>query len=175
MEYFDLYDDNRLPLNKIIERGQPLPTGENRQVVHICIFNSKNQMLIQQRSATKKSRPNLWDISLGGCSRSGETSRQSAARELFEELGIKYDFSNQRPHLTINFENGFDDIYLIKKDIDLSEITFQDGEVQEVKWATLDEIQQLMAEQKFIQYVPKFIDSLFELKLSTTFRLSRFR
>ena len=58
MEYFDLYDENRFPLNKKIERGSLINIGEYRYTVHICILNDKNQMLIQQRQSNKKSWPN---------------------------------------------------------------------------------------------------------------------
>ena len=67
MERFDLFDDERKPLGKTIERGQKPGKGENRMVVHISIFNSKGEMLIQQRQSTKQNWANLWDISVGGC------------------------------------------------------------------------------------------------------------
>lgn len=163
MEIFDLFDDNRLPLNKTIERGQKCPPHENRQLVHVCIFNSKNEMLIQQRQKTK-TWPNRWDISLGGCSISGENSRETAKRELFEELGIEYDFSNLRPHLTINFSSGFDDLYLIKLDVDLKDLKLQAEEVQDADWASRERIKEMIASEEFVPYVSTFIDSLFDLK-----------
>lgn len=46
-------------------------------------------------------------------------------RELEEEIGLKLDLSNTRPHLTVNFDEGFDDIYLVEADIDLDELTLQ--------------------------------------------------
>ncbi len=164
MELFDLFDDNRQSLNKTIERGQKCGLNENRQVVHICIFNSKNEMLIQQRQSTKKSWANMWDISLGGCSKSGETSRETAKRELFEELGINFDFLNQRPYLTINFDNGFDDFYFINLDMDLNFVILQKDEVQKVDWASREKIKDMINNESFIPYVDTFIDSLFDLK-----------
>lgn len=164
MEMFDLYDNNRQALNKTIERGKKCEPNENRQVVHICIFNDKNEMLIQQRQSTKKSWANMWDLSLGGCSIAGETSVDTAQRELFEELGINFDFSNQRPYLTINFENGFDDFFFINLDINLKNIILQDSEVQKVEWASREKITKMIDDEIFIPYVSTFIDSLFDLK-----------
>ena len=164
MEFFDLYDDDRKPLNKSIERGEKPSAGENRMVVHVSVFNSKGEMLIQQRQSTKRNWADLWDISVGGCVVAGETSQMGAHRELLEELGIDYDFSNTRPHLTVNFQNGFDDHYFIKKDIDVSEIVMQEEEVQDFKWATKSEIEQLFDEGKFVPYVKEFVLALFELK-----------
>lgn len=164
MEKFDLFDDNRLPLKKTAQRGAKCKVGENRQVVHICIFNSKNEMLIQQRHPCKNSWANLWDVSVGGSSISSETSRDSAQRELFEELGLNYNFSNERPFLTINFENGFDDFYFLNKDLNLDDLKLQKEEVQNVKWASREEIKLMIEKQTFIPYVETFIDSLFDLK-----------
>lgn len=164
MERFDLFDDERKPLGKTIERGQKPDKGENRMVVHISIFNSKGEMLIQQRQSTKRNWANLWDISVGGCVVAGETSQMGAHRELLEELGIDYNFEGVRPHLTINFDNGFDDHYLIEKDIDLKDIVMQEAEVQDFKWASKEEIEKLFKENKFVPYVEPFIMALFELK-----------
>lgn len=164
MELFDLYNNNRIPLNKTIERGNKCSTGENRVVIHICLFNSDNQMLIQQRQSFKSTNPNMWDLSVGGCSVSGETSNMSAHRELLEELGIDYNFTDIRPHFTINFDNGFDDFYLLNLDIPIEKITLQAEEVQDAKWATLEEIISLHNGGKFIPYPQSFLATLFDLK-----------
>lgn len=164
MEIFDLYDQNRQKTNKTIERGQPCPDGLCRLVVHLCIFNKKGELLIQQRQSTKKSWPNMWDVTLGGCAIKGETSKQAIERELYEELGIKHDFSGERAYLTINFKNGYDDFYIIQKDVKLKDIKFIDDEVQNVKWATKDEILKKLDNKEFVQYYPSFINALFEMR-----------
>ena len=164
MEMYDIYNDERIPTGKSLPRGVVCGKGENRQVVHICIFNSKNEMLIQQRQSDKKVFPNLWDLSLGGCSIAGETSKQTAHRELLEELGIDYDFSDNKAYLTVNFENGFDDFYFVFMDLDETTLKLQEEEVQAIKWATKDEIIALRRENKFIPYFETFLISLFELK-----------
>ncbi len=164
MEQFDVYDINRVKTGVIKDKGTPLKDGEFRQVIHICIFNSKGEMLIQQRQSFKKAWPNLWDITLGGCGIAGETSSQTAQRELFEELGIMLDFSKIRPHLTVNFENGFDDYYFINLDLDAEKLKLQQEEVQAARWATKQDVQNLIDQNKFIPYVPSFVLSLFDLK-----------
>jgi len=164
MEKFDVYNDERISTGKVLERGQKCNKGENRMVIHICIFNSLGEMLIQQRQPFKKTWPNMWDISVGGSSITGETSRDCAHRELLEELGIDFDFSNIRPHLTINFENGFDDFYLLEMDIDIENLVLQKDEVQAVKWATKEEILDLSNRGQFIPYCTSFLISLFDLR-----------
>ncbi|WP_042477651.1 NUDIX hydrolase [Bacillus ndiopicus] len=162
MEKWDLYDKHRNKIEKQIIRGDAMAANEFHLVVHICIFNSKGEMLIQQRQPFKQGWSNLWDITCGGSAVAGDTSQQAAARELFEELGIHYDFENIRPQLTINFERGFDDYYLIEHDIDLNELTLQLEEVQAVKWASQEEIFKLIEDGLFIPYYKSIIGFLFE-------------
>ena len=164
MEKFDLYNDDRVLIGKVLERGQKCEKGENRMVVHICIFNTKGEMLIQQRQSFKKSWPNMWDITLGGCSIAGETSKESAHRELLEELGIDYDFTENRPYFTINFDNGFDDFYFIEMGVDVNTLTLQEDEVQAAKWATKEEILELRKNGQFIPYYESFLAALFDLR-----------
>lgn len=165
MEIFDIYTENREKTGKTIQRGAKLNNGDHRLVVHCCILNSKGEMLIQQRQPFKSSWANMWDITAGGSVVSGETSKQGVQRELFEELGIDIDFSNIKPHLTINFENGFDDYYIIHKDdIDIATLNLQYEEVQCVKWATLSEIKEMIHNGIFIPYHNALIDLLFAMK-----------
>ena len=164
MELFDLYDDERKFTGETIERGKPLPENRYHLVIHICIFNSDGKMLIQQRQPFKKSFPGKWDVSVGGSAVAGENSRQAASRELYEELGISHDFLHDRPMLTVHFESGFDDVYVIHKDIAVSELKLQPEEVQAAKWVDRDEIYSLIDSGTFIPYYKSFIDMLFNYR-----------
>ena len=81
MEMVDLYDENRLLLGRTAERYAPKGEGEYRVVVHICVFDSRGRLLIQQRSREKAVWPEAWDVSAAGGVDAGETSRQAAERE----------------------------------------------------------------------------------------------
>ena len=164
MEYFDVYDENRNFLNKVMPKGTKLNDNQYKLVVHVCIFNSKNQMLIQQRQNIKSTYPNTWDISVGGHVITGETTKQAAHRETFEELGLDIDFENERPFFTINFTTGFDDFYIIEKDINLEDLSLQPEEVQAVKWASKKQILKLISSNKFMPYYKGFIHALFDMK-----------
>lgn len=164
MEYWDIYDQYRIKKEKQIKRGAPLQTGEYHLVVHVCIFNSKGEMLIQQRQPFKKNWSNLWDISVGGCALAGETSEKAAQRELFEELGIHWDFTKERPYMTTHFVHGFDDYYLLTQDIDLQNLKLQTAEVKDAKWARKREILDLIEKNHFIPYHPSLIQLLFDMQ-----------
>ena len=73
-------------------------------------------------------------------------------RELFEELDITAEFKLMRPLFTINFSFGFDDFYVLRKNIDIDHLKLQDDEVQAIKWASKDEIKRMIKDQEFIPY-----------------------
>ena len=167
MEKFDLYDINRKFTGVVINRGDNVPSGYYRAVVHLIIFNSQGEMLIQQRSDNKKNWPSKWDISVGGCVISGEDSLQAIIRESKEELGLDLSKELTRPVFTFNFNEGFDDIYLLNMDIDLNKIVLQEEEVQAVRWETIDNIFKMIKNDDFILYHDSFIKLMYETRLST--------
>ena len=161
MELWDTYNADRERIGKMV-RGAAIEEGTYHLVIHVCIFDSTGRMLIQQRQKDKQGFPNYWDITVGGSAVAGEDAQTAASRELNEELGICVDFTGVRPNLTVNFGSGFDDIFLVEKDVELSELVFQPEEVQNARWATRDEIKQMIADDVFIPYYPSFIDFVFD-------------
>ena len=164
MEIWDLYTKDRIKTEETMVRGEKITKGFYRLVVHVCIFNSRGEMLIQQRHPFKSSWSNMWDITVGGSDISGDTSQSAAEREVYEEIGYKLSLDRIRPALTINFEDGFDDMYLIKKDIEISDLYLQYEEVKAVKWASKEEILKLIDEEIFIPYHKSLIELLFFMK-----------
>jgi len=162
MELWDVYDKDRSRTGRTMERGSVISDGDYHLVIHVCIFNSKGEMLIQKRQPWKKGWPNLWDITVGGSALAGEDSQAAAEREVFEEIGLRIDLANQRPHLTINFSAGFDDYYLIKHDINVDELSLQYEEVAAVKWASKEEVLRLIDKDEFIPYYRSLIELFFE-------------
>ena len=142
-------------------RGEATPEGYYRLVVHVCVFNSEGQMLIQQRQPFKRGWSNLWDISVGGSAVSGDSSRSAAERETFEELGLSIDLADIRPTLTVHWEHGFDDYYVLTRSVDLNALRLQYEEVQAVRWASKEEILQMIDNGLFIPYEKSLIELLF--------------
>ena len=121
-----------------------MQSGDYHLVIHVCIFNSKNELLIQRRHPDKIGWPGIWDISAAGSALQDEDSRMAAIREVKEELGIEINLDGLRPHFTINFDQGFDDYWFIEQEIDLKDITLQP--VKE------DELIKLLKDGQFIPY-----------------------
>ena len=161
MELFDLYTADRMKTGRTMVRGEPTPEGYYRLVVHVCIFNQKGEMLIQQRQPFKRGWSNLWDITVGGSAVSGDSSQSAAERETREELGLSIDLTDVRPTMTIYFEHGFDDYYVLTQEVDLNALQLQEEEVQAVRWASLEEILQMIDDGRFIPYEKSQIELLF--------------
>ena len=168
MELWDLYTKDRERTGKTMIRGEKPPVGFFRLAVHVCIFNSRGQMLIQQRQHTKFGWPGLWDVTASGSAIAGETSGEAAEREVKEELGVSIPFADLRPALTIHWPEGFGDIYLLEQDIDINTLILQTEEVIGVKWADENEIMELIAKGEFIPYYKDFIGLLFYLRNKST-------
>lgn len=164
MEQIDLYDKDRQPLRRTICRGQSLPPDTYRLVVHICLFNHSGEMLIQQRQTNKDIFPDLWDISAGGQVSAGETSSDAAQRETAEELGLVLPIAAQRPKFTMNFEEGFDDVYLLTTDTSLDALHLQEEEVQDARFADEAAILQMIRDGRFIPYHESYIRLLFAMR-----------
>lgn len=163
MELTSLYDKNRKPLNKTAEKYSKFEEGEYMEIVHVCLFNSKCEMLIHKRALDKFDQPGKWDISSGGGVMVGETVADAAARELFEELGVKYDFLDERVFLTVHYNKGFDDYYLIYLDKELNDFIVNPEEILDIKWASKEVILDMMKADEFIRYNDGFINLLFAM------------
>ena len=161
MELFDLYTADREKTGMTMVRGEPTPEGYYRLVVHICIFDEQGRMLIQQRQPFKHGWSNMWDISVGGSAVAGDDSRSAAERETREELGLEIDLKDERPTMTIYWEHGFDDYYVLTRNVDLNTLTLQPEEVQTVRWAEKEEILQMIDDRTFIPYEKSLIELLF--------------
>ena len=164
MELWDVYDIDRLKTGETVRRGDKMKPGQYHTVVHVCIFNSCGKMLIQRRSADKKGWPGYWDVSVGGSALAGENSREAAQREVAEELGVKISLEGRRPNLTVNFFPGFDDVYLLLGDVDINSLKLQEEEVSDARYASKDEIIEMIRGGEFIPCPESYISYLFELK-----------
>ena len=142
MEYFDIYNSERIPQNRTSMRGIPLKSGEYHLAVHICIFY-RDKMLIQQRTNDKDTDASKWDLTAAGCVLAEETSAKAAEREIYE---------------------GFNDVFLVEKNVDPSTLRLQAEEVQAVKWASREEIIDMIETGEFISYYPAFISLLFQIR-----------
>ena len=155
-ELWDIYDENRNRTGKLAERGKTeLKKGEFHIVVTGIIMNSKNEILISQRAPHKK-HPLEWECN-GGSILAGESSLEGVIRELKEELGIEFLKEEAILLKTVKREQfkipDFKDLWLFKKDIDVKEIKFPDGEAIAAKWVDIDKFLDMYNSGEIIQTV----------------------
>ena len=87
-EMFDVVDaDDRVIRQE--RRSVVHAQGLAHRAVHIFLFNSRGQLLVQRRSATKDEYPLTYTSSASGHVGAGETYEDCAPRELLEEVGIE--------------------------------------------------------------------------------------
>ena len=140
MELRDLYDINGVKTNKTYYKGESIPNGFYPMVVMVVIRNTDGEFLMQKRSLSKGGD---WGVT-GGHPKSGETPIEGIITEVKEELGL--DFSNEE---FILFDSGCDGkdcykMYLVNKDINISDIKIEKEELSEVRWFTMEELNKMV-------------------------------
>ena len=154
-ELWDIYDENRKKTGKVAERGVTnLEFGkEYHIVVQGIILNSKNEILISQR-APHKNLGLQWECN-GGSILAGETSLDGIIRELKEELGIEF---SKREAMFLKEIRGrrfpnFKDLWLFRKDIDIKDVKFNDGEAIAAKWVSIDKFIEMYNNGEIVETV----------------------
>ena len=78
--------------NRVVGSAPRRHMRQNRlphRSTYILVFNSRGELCVQKRTATKDVFPGYYDIAAGGVVLSGETYEAGARRELAEEVGIR--------------------------------------------------------------------------------------
>ena len=141
-ELWDIYDINKNKTGRIAERNvYQFKNGEYHIVVTGIIINSKNEILITKRAENK---------------RFGLMWVQGIIRELKEELGI--EFSEKEAIFLKEIRRDkippdFKDLWLFRRDIDLKEITFPDGESIDARWVTIEEFEKMYRNKEIVPTV----------------------
>lgn len=146
----DLYDAERNLTGRTIFKGEETPDGTYIVVVLVFIQNSEGKFLIQKRSARKNGK----FATTGGHPKSGEDSIQGIITEVKEEIGIDIKPKDLQLYFggKSDEEKVFFDDYYVKMDIpNIENLKLQDEEVESVHWFSIDEIKNLMKEDKFFK------------------------
>ena len=109
----------------------------------IFIFNSKGELLLQQRALTKYHSPGLWTNTCCSHPRQGETLENATARRLMEEMGITcemhevFTFIYKAPVGLGLTEHEFDHVWFGQSD---AIPTINTDEVASYRYMSLDDI-----------------------------------
>jgi isopentenyl-diphosphate delta-isomerase len=87
-ELFDVVDADDCVID-VLPRSVVHARKLLHRAVHVFVFNSRGELLIQLRSATKDESPLTYTSSASGHVSAGESYAATAPRELWEEVGLK--------------------------------------------------------------------------------------
>lgn len=157
---FDMFKDRpeSAGYNKV--REEVHRDADWHRSVHVWIIDRKcRQVALQLRSASKDTFPNRWDISAAGHIESGADSRETAERELAEELGIEsqdliFAFTCPAEQAVMGGCNCYEDVYFLALEKDSCKFSLGAAEVASVKWIDLEELKTRWAEGSS-EYVPR--------------------
>lgn len=167
MEYFDIIDQNGNKTGRVASRDEAHRDGLWHKSVHIWFVNSKNEILLQLRSTEKDTNPGCWDISVAGHLQSGDDDIGGAVRETQEEIGLllepkDFNFvgnvvqqSRPKPGFVNNEVNS---VFVVRKDLDISKLKLQKGEVDELKYVSLEEFKKMIddPDSKLLKHLKEF-------------------
>ena len=153
MEVNDIYDINRRLTGRTHVRGTPWKKGEYGLVVCVWVYDGKGKVLLTRR-APEKSGAGSWENS-GGAAQAGESSLEAIVRELREETGIVAKPEEFELLCTDRDKICHYDFYCLHREIPLEEISLQPGETDDVKWATFEEVHQMIADKQICTVIAR--------------------
>ena len=152
MEIFDVVNEYGEPTGNTVDRETAHLEGVRHRTSHLWLLRKKagNTEILLQKRALTKSFPGCYDISSAGHIPAGDDFRESAIRELSEELGImaeesdliycgdKYivwddEFFGKPYH-----DRQYTRVFMMWLDPDENEFTLQEEEVVDVLWLDLE-------------------------------------
>ena len=157
-EFWDIYDENRIKTGRLHKRGEPLAPGDYYLAVMVWIRNSAGQYLVSKR-VPGKVYPNRWECTTGAAI-AGDSSLETAMKEVQEELGLELKPANGRLLYKHKLKNMHRDIWLFNQDVDIEDVVLQEGETCGAKWASEPEIRAMINSGEFIP-VTDYIEQLF--------------
>lgn len=125
----------------------PKMEAHEKAVLHrafsVFIFNSKNELMLQQRASHKYHSPDLWTNTCCSHQRHGESNIEAGKRRLYEEMGFVTELEEKTSFIyKAPFDNG-----LTEHELDHIMVGYFDDapnlnqeEVKDWKWMSLEAI-----------------------------------
>ena len=141
-EYVILVDKQDQPIGLMEKQAAHIDPHLHR-AFSIFLFNSKGELLMQQRALSKYHSPGLWTNTCCSHPRAGETLSEATSRRLMEEMGMAcemhevYTFIYKAPVGEGLTEHEFDHVWIGQSN-DIPQINHE--EVESWKYMSLEEL-----------------------------------
>jgi len=163
-EYFDVLTEEGEKTGKQKLRSEVHRDGDWHATIHAWIINDAKEVLLQKRSMAKDTSPGKWDISCAGHIEFGEEVVPTVVRELEEELGVKVEKDEVLYLKTIKSlqesgdvkDNQFENVFVLRKNIPIDDFVMQKEEVDEVKYASIDELEKMVIEGEMTPHYEEY-------------------
>lgn len=151
----DVLDKNGLRTGETLPRAEVHRLGKYHRAIHLYLFNSKNEVLLQRRALTVDSFPGVFSISVLGHVDAGESSSATVRREIEEELGISttdlkidflFSYFSEAVLSETYHDRQFNDVYATWADLDPRQIQFDPAEVSEIKFVSFSHFQAMVSD-----------------------------
>ena len=125
----------------------PKLEAHQKAVLHrafsVFIFNSENELMLQQRASNKYHSPNLWTNTCCSHQRSGESNIQAGTRRLYEEMGFTTSLKEITSFIyKAPFDNGLTEHELdhIMVGYYNEDPVINSDEVEDWKWMKIEDV-----------------------------------
>ena len=165
-------NENGVSTGKAVSRRVVYENGLWHRSIIVANLNNNNEILLQQRSATKDKYPNAWDLTVAGHIPYGEDSMSAVVAETMQEVGYVLpkklttkDFRfiscfRNRFKLSENYiGNQFYDFFVFNKNILFKELDIQKDEVQDIKYVSIPKLLK-MKEERLLHPRTEWVDLL---------------
>ena len=157
-ELIDILDDEGNLTGQNCLKSIAHQKGFNHATVHIWFFTVQGNILLQQRGATKKIYPLLWDVSVAGHVNSGENLYDAAIREVKEEIGLNIKkealikIGVMKSFKSYDFgviDNEFHTVFISKLNEDINNLSAQKEEVEALKIVSSSTFKELLENSEY--------------------------
>lgn len=129
------------------------------RVAGLWITNSNGEVLLSKRPTSKRREPNRWSPSVACIVEKGSSYLSAMKLAAKNEIGLEDFVAKEDSKLLITGEYQFYcQMFSCQIDLDLEKLDLNKNETQEIKWFTVDEIDQMLKENphQFVQSFEKY-------------------
>ena len=131
-----------MDLRKIVGHRPLLQVGAS-----VIVEDAQGRILLQKRADN-----HCWGYA-GGSVELDEIVEDAARRELLEETGIRAEAEEFELLTTVRERNIFYDHYCLCRQVPLHQIRLQPGETDGVRWATFEEVHELIRRKEICNVI----------------------